>query len=44
MMVRTNEELMIAEETENVIRDINEAKRKMAKTAKEAAEKEAKQL
>ena len=44
MMVRTNEELMIAEETENVIRDINEAKRKMAKTAKEAKEKEAKQL
>ncbi len=44
MMVRTNEELMIAEETENVIRDINAAKRRMAKTAKEAAEKEAKQL
>lgn len=44
MSIRTNEELMIAEETETVIKDIAAAKRKMAKTAEEAAKKEADEL
>ncbi len=44
MSIRTNEELMIAEETETVIKDIAAAKRKMVKLAKEAAAKEAAEL